>query len=59
MARKKMEVSDTKIETEVEFVSSNPAANVKSIPTKLSVDYGREDINNLATKINEIIDYLQ
>lgn len=31
------------------------------VPTtidKLSIDYGREDINNIAKKVNEIIDRL-
>ena len=27
-------------------------------PGKLSLDFGREDLNRLAAKVNEIIDYL-
>lgn len=31
---------------------------VPSSIAKLSVDYGREDLNNMAKKINEIIDLI-
>ena len=42
------------------IVTSEPVPNTL-VPTKiakLSVDYGREDLNNIAIKINEIIDTL-
>jgi hypothetical protein len=38
-------------------LSDRPVYSTQPL-THLSVDYGREDINNIARKINEIIDYL-
>ncbi len=39
-----------------ETVTTAPIAKV--IPTKLSIDYHSEHLNNMARTINEIIDYL-
>lgn len=41
-------------------IAEEAAVIPTSVPTieKISVDYGREDINNIAKKINEIIDHL-
>ena len=44
------------VEEKMEVVVEAPV-----IPTtieKISIDYGREDLNNVARKINEIIDHL-
>lgn len=35
-----------------------PEIHEKKKLTPLSVDFGREDLNNIGTKINEIIDHL-
>lgn len=41
---------------ETEFIP--PAEVLPSKIAPLSVDYGREDLNNIAIKINEVIDHL-
>lgn len=40
------------------MVHEAPPEVVPTMIEKLSIDYGREDINNIAKKINEIINYL-
>lgn len=46
---------------EIEITITGGTGEMPVVPTpiaKLSIDYGREDLNNLAIKINEIIDRL-
>mgnify|MGYP001575064045 CR=1 FL=1 len=53
MAKKK------EVEEIVPVVEEIPA--IESVPTKighLSVDFGREDLNTMGRKINEIIDHI-
>lgn len=47
------------VQAPVEVVQSeNPNTVVPTSIAELSVDYGREDLNNIAKKINEIIKHL-
>lgn len=54
MVKKEIKVEMTK-EIVPEYV---PTPAIPTPITKLSVDLGREDLNNLAIKINEVIDRL-
>lgn len=38
--------------------TNGPVVLIPNTVTKLTIDYGREDLNTMAMKINEIIDFL-
>jgi hypothetical protein len=54
MGRKKKVITDPK-ETET---ASVPVEDILKKLEHASVDFGREDLNNLARKVNEIIDVI-
>lgn len=54
MAKKAAKTEEVTLSTPSEVV----VIPKKVVPTPLSVDFGREDLNTVGKKVNEIIDFL-